>query len=1289
MSDTQHLLADEPQASSSVNIPIVDPISETRRSSGNICLFVNFISLIEPKKVDDALRDPNWVSAMQEELTEFTRNKVWNLVPRPSDKTVIGTKWVFRNKLDEHGTITRNKARLVAQGYRQEEGIDYDETFAPVARLEAIRLFLAYAVFKDFIVYQMDVKSTFLNGKLNEEVYIKQSDRGTFISQGKYVKDMLKKFDLTQTSAMKTPMAPPLTLNKDPSGKPVNVTAYRGMIGSLLYLTASRPDIMYSTCLCCKLDRKSTTGGCQLLGGKLVSWTSKKQNSVSTSTAEAEYVVAGSCCAQVLWMRNQLLDYDLQLSKIPIYCDSTSAIAIANNPVLHSKTKHIEIRYHFIRDHVMNGDIKLHFIPTDYQLADLFTKPLDETRMAQSALIASKNVKFAITDSEIPKNNHLARLDFDGVKYPHLVDAAKFLKQSCIAYAITVDPTPSKTLLQQFWFTAEETSVTNKKGDPVPAISFSTNLGPGMMNALGLRKALRFPDKPRNGFDALPTDAELIHFLDEMEYCWEPKSRTTIPNKKLTLIKKANMPSQLNYIFAHFIQGMSGKSGSLDQAGKIQVQMAYSVIAGRNFDYATTILDDLKSKIEKTERDPKIPYVRFICAYLKFLYPATYPTTSDGTFAKVGQPSLEVKPLPNEVSISDLRSRLSLHTSSFSAATQRVPSSAIPVATPSKRPSVSSLGPSKKAKVTQETIATSLRPEEVSRQTSLDDFVVISSTSSAPTSSVVPAISVAVTTTVTPSTISVQQQTEDSLQFYKMFENSGPNMATVDANVNSLGIKVDSLMTAINGTTSAVNSAGEELKTLTATCSTKAESSQISALQATIDQVKEDSKRQFDVLSAKAEVQKLAAATTTSPSKDLSLRDNDKEGDKAAAAEVQQKETPSHVEGEMVADKAPPSLEDLIDDEEEEDDEDESLDLEDQEDHHPHQDDDDDDEEDQSLWCSSAVTSSAITSKEVVQAGGSHGTSSGTSSQSKSKDVSLSEVTPSQGKELQIIPAAVADDQIIPISVREIDEEDEEEESLQHSERPSRPSHWAEKLIADCQRDASHALKIQSSQVKDKKLKKKPVEVQAALLKEIEEERSKEQRVSDSSVEWCKSKIDYRSDLMKIIVVTISRKKKKDRVSVTMEITREDGSCKAMFVSKLETFGYMEWLEFKEALKKSKSTSRGYVEGILEALINRVSTVLKVPSALPSKPRQFKRKPVSSSSENVAVIRNETSIKFSREALFGPPPDLSVLDLSLPPAESKTKPLNKEKSTSDLMRISVKQRQPYLYAKEHEEKLQR
>ncbi|KAJ9557755.1 hypothetical protein OSB04_012369 [Centaurea solstitialis] len=274
---------------------------------------------------------------------------------------------------------------------------------------------------------------------------------------------MLAKFELTTCSEMKTPMAPPLKLDKDSNGKSVDVTLYRGMIGSLLYLTASRPDIMYATCLCaryqadpkeshmkavnrifrylkgtpnlglwyprdsgfdltafsdsdfagCKIDRKSTTGGCQLLGGKLVSWTSKKQNSVFTSTAEAEYVAAGSCCAQVIWMRNQLLDYGFQLSKIPIYCDNTSTIAIANNPVLHSKTKHIEIRYHFIRDHVMNGDVELHFVPTKYQLADLFTKPLDEKRFNQL-------IKSMASTSRINKNSTETNNEWDAVNEPIL-----------------------------------------------------------------------------------------------------------------------------------------------------------------------------------------------------------------------------------------------------------------------------------------------------------------------------------------------------------------------------------------------------------------------------------------------------------------------------------------------------------------------------------------------------------------------------------------------------------------------------------------------------------------------------------------------------------------------------------------------------------------------------------------------------------------------------------------------------------------------------------------------------
>jgi hypothetical protein len=126
------------------------------------------------------------------------------------------------------------------------------------------------------------------------------------------------------------------------------------------------------------MDRKSTSGACQILGGKLVCWSTKKQQSVAMSSAEAEYMAAAGCCANVLWMKSQLSDYGIQYKMVPIFCDNTSAIAISNNPVLHQRTKHIDIRYHFIRDHISNGEIELHFIPTEYQLADIFTKPLDE-----------------------------------------------------------------------------------------------------------------------------------------------------------------------------------------------------------------------------------------------------------------------------------------------------------------------------------------------------------------------------------------------------------------------------------------------------------------------------------------------------------------------------------------------------------------------------------------------------------------------------------------------------------------------------------------------------------------------------------------------------------------------------------------------------------------------------------------------------------------------------------------------------------------------------------------------
>jgi hypothetical protein len=145
----------------------------TRSRVAHFCEHYSFMSSIEPYKIEDALRDPDWVMAMQEELNNFTRNEVWHLVPHPN-QNVVGTKWVFRNKQDDHGVVTRNKSRLVAKGYSQVEGLDFDETYATVARLESIHILLTYATYHGFKLYQMDVKSAFLDGPIKEEVYVEQ-----------------------------------------------------------------------------------------------------------------------------------------------------------------------------------------------------------------------------------------------------------------------------------------------------------------------------------------------------------------------------------------------------------------------------------------------------------------------------------------------------------------------------------------------------------------------------------------------------------------------------------------------------------------------------------------------------------------------------------------------------------------------------------------------------------------------------------------------------------------------------------------------------------------------------------------------------------------------------------------------------------------------------------------------------------------------------------------------------------------------------------------------------------
>ncbi|GKC08167.1 retrovirus-related pol polyprotein from transposon TNT 1-94 [Tanacetum coccineum] len=369
-------------------------------ASASECLFADFLFEIEPKKVSEELKHPGWVDAMQEELNQFYRNKVWNLVPLPYGKIAIGSKWVFRNKKDEHGTTTKNKARLVAQGYSQEEGIDYDQTFASLAKMEAIKIFLAFATYMNFKVYQMDFKSAFLNGKLKEEVYVKQPPGFESSEFPDYVCKLDKAlYGLKQApracSSVKTPMIPPNKLGPGLAGKPANETLYKGMIRSLMYLTATRPDIQFSTVLYARYQSNLKESHLTVIKRIL---SAKKQQSLTMSSAKAEYVVGVGCCTSILWMKSQLSDYDIYYNMVPIFCDNTSAIAISNNPVLHSSTKYIDIRYHFIRDHILKGDIELHFIPTKYQLADIFTKPLDEPTFTRlKAELGMLNIDYSLS----------------------------------------------------------------------------------------------------------------------------------------------------------------------------------------------------------------------------------------------------------------------------------------------------------------------------------------------------------------------------------------------------------------------------------------------------------------------------------------------------------------------------------------------------------------------------------------------------------------------------------------------------------------------------------------------------------------------------------------------------------------------------------------------------------------------------------------------------------------------------------------------------------------------------
>ena len=472
--------------------------------------------IMEPEKYEDAAKDDSWMRAMKDELSMIEKNATWELVDKPTNKPIIGVKWVFKTKLNLDGTVQKNKARLVAKGYAQKPGIDYNETFAPVARLDTIRTLTTLAAQKSWKLYQLDAKSAFLNGVLEEEVYVEQPDgfvisgkedkvyklhkalyglkqaprawyaeidtyftqcgfikslseatlytkaRGDefmivsiyvddivytgnsngllkefkedmmvkyemtdlgllhhflgigiiqthtsiFIHQGKYAASLLNKFGLRECKSVSTPLVSSDKLCKDDGSGLADEKQYRRIVGSLLYLTATRPDIMYDAGLLARFmhsptnkhfgtakrvlryikgtldygleyvkgkdamligfcdsdwggsvdDSKSTSGYAFSFGSGVFSWASVKQNCVALSTAEAEYISASEATIQAIWLRFVLEDFgELQTEATPIHCDNISAIAITKNPVFHQKTKHINRRYHFIKDALQEG----------------------------------------------------------------------------------------------------------------------------------------------------------------------------------------------------------------------------------------------------------------------------------------------------------------------------------------------------------------------------------------------------------------------------------------------------------------------------------------------------------------------------------------------------------------------------------------------------------------------------------------------------------------------------------------------------------------------------------------------------------------------------------------------------------------------------------------------------------------------------------------------------------------------------------------------------------------------
>ncbi|KAJ0480794.1 putative RNA-directed DNA polymerase [Helianthus annuus] len=522
---------------SKVKYGIERVVNFSKLTCDNKCFASSLSKAIEPKYFKDAVKDPNWVSAMNDEIQALHRNHTWDVVDRPKNRNVVGCKWIFKIKYKSSGEIERYKARLVAKGFSQKEGIDYEETFSPVIKLVTVRCIVALAVQNNWNLYQLDVNNAFLYGDLNEDVYmslpegyegndrskvcklnkslygLKQAprmwneklvgvllssgfvqskcdtslfvknkdkvfivllvyvddivvtgnslseiekvkqrlksqflikdlgllqyflgievltcDKGLCLSQRKYCTDLLAEYGMLGCKPVSIPIDQSHVVNtllENNSGPLQNITGYQQLVGKLIYLSHTRPDISYAVHVLsqfmhspteghlklafhllrylksapgkgllfsksqsfnltvfadsdwakCLVTRKSVTGFCVFLGNSLVSWKSKKQSTVSRSSAEAEYRSMCAAACEAVWLKNLLSELEVNVEvPIKLFCDNNAAISIAANPVFHDRTKHFELDLFFLRDLISKGTVRCVGIKSEMQVADVFTK---------------------------------------------------------------------------------------------------------------------------------------------------------------------------------------------------------------------------------------------------------------------------------------------------------------------------------------------------------------------------------------------------------------------------------------------------------------------------------------------------------------------------------------------------------------------------------------------------------------------------------------------------------------------------------------------------------------------------------------------------------------------------------------------------------------------------------------------------------------------------------------------------------------------------------------------------